>query len=110
MTDYYDDNKDTEVKDESEELFDKGRADLVEEKGLDPIKTYMKEMGAIPRLTREQEIETAKNLGLKSADDLRSLKSKSPHRDRFEQTTIKGGDDSPKKNRHFKKKRYIGKK
>ena len=62
MTDYYDDNKDTEVKDESEELFDKGRADLVEEKGLDPIKTYMKEMGAIPRLTREQEIETAKNI------------------------------------------------
>ena len=62
MTDYYDDNKDTEVKDESEELFDKGRADLVEEKGLDPIKTYMKERGAIPRLTREQEIETAKNI------------------------------------------------
>jgi hypothetical protein len=62
MTDYYDDNKEKKVEDESEELFDKGRADLIEEKGLDPIKTYMKEMGAIPRLTREQEIETAKNI------------------------------------------------
>ena len=62
MSEYYDNNKQEKVKDESEELFDKGRAELTEEKGLDPIKTYMKEMGAIQRLTREQEIETARNI------------------------------------------------
>lgn len=63
MSEYYEKNKE-KVKDKSEELFDKGRAELTEEKGLDPIKTYMKEMGAIQRLTREQEIETARNIDI----------------------------------------------
>jgi RNA polymerase primary sigma factor len=60
MSDYYKDNK--KEKDEKEEVFEKSKTELTEERGLDPIKTYMKEMGAIPRLTREEEINTAKSI------------------------------------------------
>lgn len=55
-------NYESNNKEEKDELFEIATKEVVEEKGLDPIKTYMKEMGAIQLLTREEEVETAKNI------------------------------------------------
>jgi RNA polymerase primary sigma factor len=52
-----DDDKDDKEKDEKEEKAD-GRLDILD----DPVRMYLKQMGQVPLLTREQEVEISKRI------------------------------------------------
>jgi RNA polymerase primary sigma factor len=52
-----DDDKDDKEKDDKEEKAD-GRLDILD----DPVRMYLKQMGQVPLLTREQEVEISKRI------------------------------------------------
>jgi RNA polymerase primary sigma factor len=43
-----------------QEVFEKSKKEVADDKSLDPLRTYMKEMGSVKLLTREEEVKTAK--------------------------------------------------
>lgn len=48
-------------KDKEDEVFDNNKKiEIADDKSLDPLRTYMKEMGSVNLLTREEEVKTAK--------------------------------------------------
>jgi len=50
----------TKSYDNEEEFFEKAKKEVAEDKSIDPLRTYMKEMGSVKLLTREEEVKTAK--------------------------------------------------
>jgi RNA polymerase primary sigma factor len=56
---------------EPEEVEEKGRMDILD----DPVRMYLKQMGAVPLLTREQEVEISKRIESAEKDVKRTLYS-----------------------------------